>query len=744
MKTTAPARTDSRRHVWLAATAIIAAGVLAYLNSFAVPFLFDDAPSIADNPAIRHLWPLWDTLFPPAQHGGLTTSGRPLVNLSLAINYAISGQGVWSYHVLNLMIHLGAGLALLGLVRRTLLLPALRAKWDAAALPCAVAAAALWTLHPLQTESVTYIVQRAEALMGLFYLLTLYFFARAADSPAPGRWLVASAAACLPGMASKEVMASAPLMVWLYDRTFVAGGFRAALKARRNYYLTLAGTWVLLGALVLSTGGDRGGTVGFDLGIPWLGYALTQFQALAHYLRLSVWPHPLIFDYGIFYVAHLSETLPYSLLVAPLLVGTVVALWRRPAVGFLGVWFFALLAPTSLVPSSVQMIVEHRMYLSLAAVMVALALGAYRLLGRRGAVVCLLLAAAGGVLTARRNNDYQTELGLWADTVAKRPQSLFARQNYGVALLAAGRNEEAIRQHEAAVRLKPDDATLHYNLGLALFQLGRVEAAIAEYKAALRLKPDDADIHNNLGVALVQHGEPALALGHYALAARLKPDNPQFHYNHGLCLSTLGRTAEAIAAYETALRLKPDAADTHNNLGTALAESGRLEAAIGHYNEALRLKPGDIDTRKNLGNALLMAGRADEAAVQFHAVLERQPGDAEGHFGLGNVLAQQGRSAEAVAQYEAALQTAPNNADTHFKLGNALVQLDRDAEAVPHYEAALRLGPDDAGTHDNLGVVYVRLGRLAEAEREFTAALKLQPGLEAARQHLQRLQAMRH
>ncbi|MBS0632401.1 MAG: tetratricopeptide repeat protein [Verrucomicrobia bacterium] len=657
MRATDPALPRSPARIRAAAALLAAAGTLAYLNSFAVPFLFDDLPSIVQNPAIRHLWPPGDVLF-PAQ-GGLTTSGRPLVNLSLAFNYAISGTAGWSYHALNLLIHLGAGLALLGLVRRTLLLPALRAAWGAGALPCALAAAALWMLHPLQTESVTYIVQRAEALMGLCYLLTLYAFVRAADSPAPGRWLAASVGACLAGMASKEVMVSAPLMVLLYDRTFVAGSFRAAWQARRRYYLALAGTWVLLGALVLSTGGDRGGTAGFGLGVTWSEYGLTQFQAIMHYLRLSVWPQPLIFEYGLFSAGSPGDILPYALPVGLLFIGTLVALWRRPALGFLGAWFFALLAPTSLVPSTVQLIVEHRMYLALAAVMVALALAAHRWLGRQGLVVCLLLAAAGGGLTVRRNADYRTELGLWADTVQKRPQSIFARQNYGQALLHAGRTAEAIQQHEAAVQLRPDDATMHYNLGLALFEAGQTDAAIAAYGTALRLKPDDADVHSNLGVALAVRGQPEAALRHHALAARLEPSNPQFNYNLGLCLTSLGRTAEAIAAYETAVHLDPGYADAQTNLGTALAESGRLEAGISHYAEAVRLTGGEPNARKNLGHALLAAGRAEEAAVQFRATLVRQPSDAEGHLGLGDALAQLGRLTEAASEYAAAVKLQP-------------------------------------------------------------------------------------
>jgi hypothetical protein len=150
----------------------------AYWNSFNVPLLFDDSWAITDNPSIRHLGRIGDVLSPPTA----TTVARPMLNLTFALNYAWGGLSVRGYHAVNLLIHVCAGLTLLGLVRRTLLLPSLRPRYGEAALPLAALAALLWTLHPLQTEAVTYISQRAESLMGLFYLLTLYGFIRAGES----------------------------------------------------------------------------------------------------------------------------------------------------------------------------------------------------------------------------------------------------------------------------------------------------------------------------------------------------------------------------------------------------------------------------------------------------------------------------------------------------------------------------------------------------------------------------------
>ena len=371
---------------------IVVAGFAAYAGSFSGPFVFDDPSSITANPTIRQLWPPWDVLATP--RANVTVQGRPILNLSFAVNYAISKSDVWSYHALNGLIHILAGLTLLGIVRRTivnggrwlngarglaatngtaLLATEPPAARETIATAIGLAVALLWTVHPLQTESVTYVVQRAESLMGLFYLVTLYCFVRYAEGGAtspPARWALGSFVACGLGMATKEVMVSAPVMVLLYDRAFVAGSLREAWRKRCRFYAGLAAGWILLGLCLLRGGGNRGGSVGLGVSASWWDYAATQFEAIGRYLLLSVWPHPLVFEYGAFRVQHASEVLPWAVFVVPAVVGTLWALWRRPVLGFLGGWFFAMLAPTSLVPGTSQMIVEHRMYLSLAAVVV--------------------------------------------------------------------------------------------------------------------------------------------------------------------------------------------------------------------------------------------------------------------------------------------------------------------------------------------------------------------------------------
>ena len=627
---------------------IIAAGIGAYHNSLHGPFIFDDC-SFAENPAIRHLWPLWQVLMGPHQ-AGMTVQGRPVISLSFAINYAINGLRVWGYHAVNLAIHIAAGLVLFGIARRTLLQPPLRQRFGMAARPLALLIAVIWVVHPLQTESVTYMVQRAESMMGLFYLLTLYCVIRGAESDSPKLWYVLSVASCLLGMASKEVMVSAPLIVLLYDRTFLGGSFAEAWRRRWRLYLALAATWVLLAYFVF-TAGNRGGTVGIGTGAAWQAYALTQLRAIPRYLRLSFWPHPLVFDYGTGLVSGLTEVLSGALIVIAMLIGVLVALRRWPSVGFLGVWFFAILAPTSsVVPVASQTIAEHRMYVPLAAVIAlvvvaAFALGKRVLRDRQGVVLgCVASATVATLftfLTIQRNRDYRSSLTIWQDTVAKGPNNARAHNNLGLPLAQLGRLQEAMGHYEQALRLKPDYAEAQNNVGGILMKQGRLEEAIGHYEQSLRIRPNYAEAHYNLGNALLKAGKLPEAIEHWEQALRFKPDFAVAHNDLGAALIRQGRLQEAIEHCEQALRLQPDYAEAHNNLGVALAQLGRMPEAIGHWEQALQINPEYADAHCNLGRALEKLGRMPEAIQHYKRALRFKPDYAEARDALARLEARQ-------------------------------------------------------------------------------------------------------
>jgi Flp pilus assembly protein TadD len=381
-------------------------------------------------------------------------------------------------------------------------------------------------------------------------------------------------------------------MVLLYDRTFIAGGFPQAWRQRWRVYVGLASTWIVLGYLVATTG-SHGGTAGFESGLAWWQYALIQCRAIVHYLRLSVWPHPLVFDYGMLTVSHMGKILPYALVLAALATGTVIALWRRPTVGFLGVWFFAILAPSSsVVPLPTETIAEHRMYLPLVAVVALAVLGIYALMGRRSLWVFLALAVGLGSMTWRRNEDYRSGLALWRDTIHKQPSNVRAYVSLGYLLFNMGRVPEAIGVYGQALQINPDLAEAHNNLGIALFALGDVQEGLRHLEKSMQLSPKWARAHYNLGFALDQVGREQEAVGCYERALQLDPDNCQAHYFLGNALTRSGKLEDAVVQYQEALRIDPYYADTHLNLGATLAKLGKRNEAIAQYEQTLQLKPG--------------------------------------------------------------------------------------------------------------------------------------------------------
>jgi protein O-mannosyl-transferase len=744
---------DHIRHRWLPLLMGLTA-LAAYSNTHSAPFLFDDFAAIRDNPTLAHIWPL-PRLLSDDGTALTTVSGRPVLKASLALNVAISGTHVWSYHAANFLIHLTAGLLLFGLVNRTLRRypPAhnlWNSQWPAAAV------AALWVLHPIQTQAVTYIVQRAESLMGLFYLLTLYSFVRAhagevRERPvgakpagktrigATRRWQGISIAACLLGMGTKEAMATAPLLVLLYDRTFVAGSFSAAVRARRGFYLGLASTWLWLALLVAGTGGNRGGTVGIGVGIPSWAYPLTQFEALTQYLRLGLWPAPLVFEYGTFWAQSVGDVLPFAALVLPLLGLTGFALWRWPAWGFVGAWFFVILAPTSLSPGTVQMIVEHRMYLPLAAAMVAVTVALHSALGRHGWMVVLAWSGALALLTFQRNQTYLTEESIWRDTVAKRPDSPRAHASLAHVFARQEQWSQAVAGYQDALRLRPDFADAHHDYANVLGHVGRQDEALVHYRTAHTLKPGDPVIGQSLGSALAAAGRIDEALQTLRAVAERSPHHVPARIQLSEILLAAGRPGEALSHLEHAQRVSPGSIEVLTCRGAVLLALGKSAEALLELEKAVERGPGLITSRLHYADALMQTGAPERAADHYWAAANLRPDIPELFYNAGNAWLHAGRLEQAIGAYQATLRVRPGWAAAHHNLALALLRAGRPAEAVPHFEETLRHMPKSAEAHHHLALALEAAGRLDEAIRQNERALVIEPGFRPALQHLLKL-----
>jgi protein O-mannosyl-transferase len=604
----------------------LAIGVLAtYQNSFDKPFVFDDQPAILENPTITQLWPPWTALSPPKGTGS-SVGGRPLINYSFALNYAVSGYEVWSYHAFNLIIHVLVAWILFGIVRRTLLRPVLAERLGTDALPLAFFIALAWAVHPLLTETVTCVVQRTESLGAMFYLLVLYCFIRSLDSSQANGWRAGAVIACLLGVATKETVVTVPVLVLLYDRTFVAGTFAAAWRTRRKFYAALAGTWLLLAGLMLGAE-QRGGTVGFGLGMTWWQYALKQCEAVPHYFALAVWPHPLAVDYGYGVVNSLTAVWPQALALALLLVTTGWALARRPRLGFIGAWVFIILAPSSsIVPLTTQTEAEHRMYLPLAAMVALAVVGLYEWVGRRAYALVAIVALAWGWLTFQRNTDYQTVNGLWRNDVAT----------------------------------VPTNARAHKNLGTAFGRMGLGPACIQEYELSLQLDPTNAEAESDLGIALAAGGQTDEALIHYRRAVALKPDEIAKRVDLANFLKQMGRLPEAIAEYQTALRSEPDSADVKIDLGDAYNTAGQPEVARPYYQSAIALKPASGEAHLGLGNSWVLLNQWDDAAKEYTAALKLDAHDYLARYSLGVVFSHEGNTVLARNAFQQVLREQPD------------------------------------------------------------------------------------
>jgi cytochrome c-type biogenesis protein CcmH/NrfG len=397
-------------------------------------------------------------------------------------------------------------------------------------------------VHPLQTESVNYITQRTGLMMTFCYLLTLYGAIRALEAEHPGRWLVACVVSCASGMACKEAMVSAPVVVLLYYWAFGGESILRTLSRHRVLWAALATTWLPLAALIAS--GPRADTVGFGLGVSAFDYAMNQCVVILDYLRLAFWPHPLSIYYGPPRPLAPSEVLPEALALLTLLVATAIALWRRPRIGFPAACFFLILAPTSsFVPIVTEVGAERRMYLPLAGLCVLVVIGGFSLLdwaARRawaederrasrvarwsGIAVVAIVVALLSTATVRRNRDYRSVMTLWQSAVEAMPDNPQSHVNLGNEFLIRGELQQAERHYRAALGLDPDDTLAHYNLGQVFHAREQLEPAIRSYARAAELAPDFARAHYSLSRALLEAGRLDEAIASLREVIRLRPD----------------------------------------------------------------------------------------------------------------------------------------------------------------------------------------------------------------------------
>lgn len=709
MEADAAAKT-SRGAVWLCVAAILVMAGIAYHNSLDGEFMFDDLVWIKDNPSIQQLSSLGDLFFPDdAAHVG----GRPVVSLTLALNYHFGKLDVRTYHATNLVIHAIVALVLFGVVRRTLMLPSVCVAWASAhandealnlrglkptlrngdlppltsdfrpptSVLLALAVALIWLVHPLQTEAVSYIIQRTECLVALFYLLTLYCVIRGATAEQPRRrtaWYALAVVTCLLGMLTKEVMVTAPLVVLLYDAIFLSGSWRQSLAQRGPVYAGMAATAGVLAWALVSTS-FHAETTGFAVPrfTSWQ-YLCTEPGVLLMYLRLAVWPDSLCFAYDFMPATDIRQIVAPGLIIVGLLAATVWGLIKWPKIGFLGAAFFLILAPTSTFIPILDAAFEHRMYLPLAPLVCLVVIGGYWLwdrfvLSRNAAPsaaravltvipLVLFVGALAGLTykTIDRNRDYQSAYAIWKDTTIKRPNNPRAHYNLARALSAQGKTADALAEYRETVHIDPSYAAAYQNMGSELAQRGNLDGAYEMFQKAIAVRPSYAEAHWNLGVLLMRRGQFADAIRQFRVALSINPAYADVHLALGRALALSGQLPEAAVEIGKYLRGQPNSSAAHSFHSGILADLGRLDEALTHARRALELDPKSSEAHAALASVFMKSGDTERAASSFEQALALDPGNAQTHYLLGQVLKQRGDAAGAIEQWRRAIEIAPN------------------------------------------------------------------------------------
>ncbi len=619
---------------------LLAAVWVVYRPALDAPFIFDDGATILHNSSIVHLWPLVSaTDYAPLQAPPeAPVHGRPLVNLTFAINYHFNQLQPRPYRVVNILLHVANALLLWVLVRRTLQLRYFHERLSAVAESLAFAAALAWALHPLATECVIYITQRTELMMALCYFGSMYAALRYWEAAGRGPrslWCGAAIVICALGMLCKESMATAPAVALLFERTFIAGTFRRALRDSWPLYLGLMLAWTPL--VALNFHGTRTPMVGFNLGVSGPAWWLTQAKVLLLYLKLAVWPWPLVIHYEMPFLESLGAAWPWVLGAGILAIGAIVLVARGAAAGFVIAGVFVLLSPTLVVPISTEVAAERRMYLPLALLISWAVVVGYQAVVRLTARATdtadprrrwspLLLTVSGvslvamiyGMLSTVRANIYESDLRLWSDTEKYQPDSVTVHINLGLALQQEGRSAEAIEHYHRAVALQPDYFFAHYKLAHALEAAGRTNEARAAFAEASKLRPDFAAGHYDLGRLLQLTGQLQQAQVEYDEALRLYPNFPRARFALGTLFEKMDDPDSAQREYEEALRLHPDFPAAHRNLGIMLGRSGQVEAALAHFEAVRKLAPS-VDAFSNLAVAYSRLQRPTEALAAAQA-----------------------------------------------------------------------------------------------------------------------------
>jgi tetratricopeptide (TPR) repeat protein len=661
------------RSTWLwhasAVVLVVLLVAVAYANSLHGEFHLDDQNITSDSSL--HLRDLSVDALAEA-----VWNRRPVASLTFALNYYWGEHDVVGYHVVNVVIHAATALALYTFLLLLFQLPRAPDTVRRLREPLAMGATLLWAANPVQTQAVTYIVQRMTSLAAFFCLLALIAYLKGRQGAGHGRilWWLGAGACGVFAIGSKEIAATLPFALLLIEWCL----FEVDRRTARRVIITTALLLIpVIVVAVLTVRDPTGASFWTQLTthrstiqiFTVTEHLLTEGRVIVHYITLLVWPHPsrLIFDYD-FSISRGMFDPPTTALSWFVVLSTIAggfALRRRaPLAAFAVLWFFLQLAiESSFIP--LDLVFEHRLYLPsmgpaiLAALACAWAWQRWERSRLRFApvVATALIVVVWAGWTIQRNRVWATELSLWTDTVAKAPKNPRAMSSLAVAYRDLGELDRAVELLQTATR---DNPGFHHGFG-------------------------------QLGVALLDRGDLEPALEAFQRAHELDPKDAQDTYHLGVVYQKLGRLADAERAYKDTIRLKPEDAEAHNNLGAVYQETGRWDDALMEYQAAARLDPDLPQAHYGMGRVYEHHGKSEDAIRAYRETIQHNPKHVDAHIALAGLYVKLGDKAAAAETFQAALRLAPDVPEGHYQVARLLDELGRAGEALPHYRRFLEL-----------------------------------------------------
>ena len=572
-------QTRTTRNIFVFALFAFFVGI-TYANTLHAPFLFDDAHNIQKNHFLKVTSLTPENLRLAAIKSPCPT--RPISNISFALNYYFHRDRLPGYHLLNIAIHLLTGLFLYMFLNHTfrLLKPA---KTDTEAHFLSACAALLWLVHPLQTQAVTYLVQRMTSLSAMFYILSMLLYIKGRLAPARTVRQIATFAGCglagLLALGSKEIAATLPFFIFLYEWYFFQDLDRQWLKKHVPAIATVLAT--LIGLTLFFLGHNPIDSIlgGFNSRPFTLSErVLTEFRVVIFYISLIIFPHPgrlsLTHDFPIS-TSLLSPPTTLLAIVALgcLLAGGIITARKNRFLSFAILWFLGnMVIESSVIP--LEIIFEHRNYLPsmlIIALPVLLAPALIRSTKVQAGLFCAIILLLS-FWTQQRNQAWQNEFSFWSDCVTK----------------------------------SPNNARAHAGLGSYLVHNNQPDKALPHFQKALAIKKNDLDALFGLGTVMIKKKQPNRAIIYFRQAIRVSPNYHKSHYNMGIAQEEAGQIGKATLSYRRAIQINPYYSEAYNNLGILYGKTGRLQQAIDQFRKALALNPEDQFAKQNLSRAEAM------------------------------------------------------------------------------------------------------------------------------------------